>query len=115
MEAEIYTRQNTPFAFGGTSRLVKTAVTKFEAIELGQGFSGILVKNPQKKLWHVAEETSGALVGTKSTKKAVLQMVKNDIAQGEKKLMDKQVAHALEESKEAILIPQDEFFSLFKG
>lgn len=114
MEVEIYTIQNTPFALGGTHRLVKTTLNEFEVVELGQGFTGILVKNPQKRLWHIAEQTSGALVGTKSTKKAVKQMVKNDIAQGDKKLMDKQVAAATETGKAAVFIPQDKFFSLFK-
>lgn len=112
---EIFTFISNAFQFGGTGKWSKTEVEEFERISLGKGFFGILVKNPIKKLWHLAEESSGALVGTSSDKESMIKSVKKDIEQcKDLAYMTEQVEEQIERREQSLLIPNKEFFSSFK-
>jgi len=75
--------------------------------DIGNGYQGYVVTAPNGKTF-VAEATSGAFVGPD------LKTVKEDISLGEKKMMAKQVADAVEQSKKAKELTPDEFWGMLK-
>lgn len=111
---EIYTIMNTPFALGGTSKPIKTEIEEYERVYLGKGYYGILVKNPKKKLFHIALE-SGAIIGTLSNRQKLIDRTKEDVASGDENIMAQQVEQSINQCKQAVLLSQEEFFSKFKG
>lgn len=111
---EIYTIMSTPFALGGTSRLIKTKVQEYERVYIGKGYYGIIVKNPNKDLFHLALET-GAIVGTLSNRKKLIKKVKEDVGSGDENIMAQQVEQSISQCRQAVLLSQEEFFSKFKG
>ena len=116
MGQEIYTLMYSPFTMGGSLwKKVKTTVEEYEVIKLGNDITGILIKNPFKKLWHCAEPTSGAIVGTNKSKSNLIRQVKNDIKQGDKIVMAKQIEDGKCDCKNASFMNQNEFFKKIDG
>ncbi len=77
----IYTFSQNALTFGKKPEPIKTNIEEYARIALGKGIFGILVKNPIKPdLFHLAEEQSGAIVGTGATAEKVVASVKEDIA-----------------------------------
>jgi len=111
---EIYTWMTTPFAFGGKGHFVKTEVEEYERIKLRHGYWGILAKNPLKDLWHLAEESCGAIIGTAKSRKEVLAKVLEDMDTGSKDIMEEQIESGEKQRENAKLIPSDRFFEAFK-
>jgi hypothetical protein len=112
---EIFTYSSNPFKIGGPQRdVISTIIEKFERIDLGKGYFGILIKNPVLPLFHMAEERSGALVGTLKSRAGLIKRIKNDIKAGEKEVMEEQVKIAMREKSQAIELSSRDFFSRFK-
>jgi len=105
---------NTPFALGGTSKTIKTEVEEYERIYIGKGYYGILVKNPNKDLFHMALET-GAIIGSLSDRQRLIDRVKEDVGSGDEDLMAQQVEQSIKQCKQAVSLTQEEFFSKFRG
>jgi hypothetical protein len=77
-----------------------------EEFYLGNGYYGYEIKLPSGKT-RVIEKTSGAIVGD------TIKEVRNDITEGDKKVMEDQVIHACKESKEVRVISQEEFWKIY--
>jgi uncharacterized ubiquitin-like protein YukD len=113
---EIYTLHYNPWVFGGSVwQTIKTEVEVFEKISLGKGHYGLLIKNPVKDLWHIAEEKCGAIIGTDKSKVRLIKKTKKDVLTGDKKVMKEQIAKGKEDLSNAKLLSQKDFFSKFGG
>ena len=84
-------------------------------MSIGQGYWGILVQNPIKKLWHLALEQGGAIIGSGYPKSKVLKQVRKDIETGNPVFMKYQVNQSLKESIKGRLLLNDDFFKSFSG
>lgn len=116
MEQEIYTRELTPFAMGGPlCRNIKTRVEEYEVIKLSDSITGILVKNSAKKIWHLAEQSCGAIIGTNKSKSKLIKQVKNDVSKASKKVMAQQMEQGKNDCKGAMSVNREHFFSQFSA
>ncbi|HIJ10638.1 TPA: hypothetical protein HA278_01145 [Candidatus Woesearchaeota archaeon] len=115
MPITIWTYFSTPFMIGVTEKLIGTRVSGYEVIPLGKRKVGLLVKNPKKRLWHVAEEVCGGIVGTNSRKNRVIASVMEDVRVASGKVMIEQVKEGLVYRKRVAIIPPEDFFLAFKG
>lgn len=114
MTKEVFTLMNTPFALGGTHKLIKTTISEYERIDIGKNYFGILFFNPVRKLYHMAIE-EGALIGTDKNKKKLIKKVKDDVETGDEKLMKEQVKQSIDMCKQAMFLEPNEFFSKFSN
>ena len=113
---EIYTEAAAPFRMGGKlSETIKTNIEEYERVSIGNSFYGILFKNKQRDLWHLALEGCGALIGSSKSKSELVKSVKNDVLTGDPEIMKVQIESAYIVIKSAKLIDKDEWFSKFKG
>jgi len=112
---EIYTYSSNPMRMGGRQYdIIKTNVENYERVELGKGYFGVVVKNPVKEAFHLAEETSGALIGSDAKKMNLIKKVKKDVSTGDSEVMKKQIEQGAYERKSADLLEPSEFFRRFK-
>lgn len=113
---EIYTISYTPFVMGGSVyQNIKTKVSSFERIPIGKGYYGLIVKNPVKKLWHLAIENCGAIIGTNKSKSKLLKSIMKDVETGDEKIMKEQISKGEIDLKNAKLLSNEDFFSKFSG
>lgn len=113
-EMQVYTSMPTPFSFGGISTFIKTTIEEYERISIGAGYYGLLFKNPHKELWHMAQEDCGALIGSDKSKEDLIQKVKDDVANGDPKIMKTQIEMGRKQLEQAKLYSNDEWFSNFR-
>ena len=78
MGIEVYTMLPTPFRMGASETPAKTVIEEYERVDIGKGYFGVVFKNPTKKLWHIALEDCGALIGTMESRAALIKRTKND-------------------------------------
>lgn len=114
-DINVYTIKNNPFSLGISYTPIRTTIKagSFEIITLGRGYSGYIFQNPISKYWHVAELTSGALVGHGQTREEAINLVRNDVETGDPNIMAEQVAQAIKEyhnSPYLEIIPPEELF-----
>lgn len=114
MKQEIYTVMPTPFAIARLSTNVKTEVEEYEVIKLSSKYSGILIKNTVRNIWHLAEKSSGAIVGTHESKAKLIKQVKKDIRKGSEDVMAKQVEQGKIDCERASFMSNCKFFATFK-
>jgi len=108
MKIKVFTLGYFPFIMGGNVwQEICIDVEADGPYDIGKGYKGYVVTAPNGKTF-VAEATSGALVGPD------IKTVKEDISIGEQKMMDKQVAQAVEQSKKAKTLSSDEFWKMLK-
>lgn len=115
MSIEVYTYMPTPFSFGGQGIYISTEINEYERVDIGKGYFGILFKNPDKKIWHIALEGCGALIGTMDSKKKLLERTKKDVETGDEKTMKQQMEMGTKQMAQARSISNEEWFSKFKG
>jgi hypothetical protein len=94
--------------------IIKTNVENYERVELGKGYFGVVVKNPVKEAFHLAEETSGALIGSDVRKMNLIKKVKKDVSTGDPEVMKIQIKQGKHEREIAISLESPEFFRRFK-
>ena len=113
---EIYTLRYSPFVMGGpTTFPIKTEIGEFERVPIGQGYYGLLVENPVKRLWHMVLEDCGAVIGTNKSKARLLKGIKNDVNTGDPKMMKQQISQGKTDLKNAKVTDVFEFFHGFRG
>ena len=114
---EIFTESNQPFRIGAPSpHYIKTEIgEEYVPIQLPHDFEGILVRNPIKKLWHVAEVSTGGIIATGPKKKALLAELCESIAETSKETLDQQLLAGAALSKKAEMQDCASFFRLFTG
>jgi hypothetical protein len=113
---EICTYQYVPFVMGGeTHQPVKTHVEKFERVEIGKGYYGLLVQNPVKNLWHMVQEDCGCIIGTHRDKNTLIESVMQDVKTGDTSVMKEQIEFGKELVKRAREMEPKKFFSMFKN
>jgi len=106
----IWTLKYEPFMFGGDlHQPVFTMAIPLQTITVS-GYVLHVFKNLHVKKYHIAEGTSGALVGHGRTEAEAIAKVTTDISTGSKKVMKKQVSDAIRRGKNAREISQDLFF-----
>ena len=93
---EVYTKVPTPFSFGGKYAYIKTDIQEYERVDIGQGYYGIVFRNNHVKLWHIAQEDCGALIGSDISKAKLIKRVKADVGNGDIKTMKLSQAHSFE-------------------
>ena len=106
----VWTLKYEPFIMGGSVYQPVAAEVEHQGEHnLGQGFTGYLVKSPITGKTYVAESTSGAFVGP------TVQQVRLDILSCDDiSVMKRQVEKAKDQAKGANVIPADEFWKLLK-
>jgi hypothetical protein len=109
MKQRIYTFWGQGQAYVGTD------VSSKDVVGLGKGYRGIVVENPKRQCWHVALVGCGAIIGTDSTRDAVLAKVKADIRAGERAQMRAQDFAGTLLAKGAMVLENAEFFGQFRG
>ncbi len=103
---EIWKLGYFPFTLGGpVHRPVKTTVTVGESIDLGGGYRGYVIGEPDRGIYYVAEAQSGAIVGHN------VESARADIAGGDPEFMAAQVEDGIEKRKNAESISPKRFFS----
>jgi hypothetical protein len=111
---EVYTRMSTPFAMCGTHIFIKTDIQKYEKIDLGKNYFGILFKNSNSKLWHMALENCGALIGSDKSKTKLVKRTKDDVSSGDPKIMESQIEVGRQQLKQAKILETKEWFKKFR-
>jgi len=115
MSFEIYTIIPEPFRLGGSLKgYIKTTIDEYQRIDIGQGYFGILFENKDKKLWHIALEDCGALIGTLSSKAALIKQTRGDVASGTKEIFESQIEMGKRQMKQANFIEREEWLSKFR-
>jgi hypothetical protein len=109
----IWTLVYNPFNFGPVNTPTATEIDEYERIAIGKGYYGLLVYNRIKNLWHLAEEISGAIIGTNKSKTRLVNRVKIDVKSGDIELMKQQVTEGKDTGKYAKTVSQEEFFKKF--
>jgi len=115
LDLEIYTRCTAPFRFGGTESLIKTRDTAVCIVMLGKGRTGHIFHNRKKNLWHIAESTCGAIIGTGKDFGILVGQVIQDVSSGDEAVMDAQVEQGLKDRESAKHIAADHFWLRFKS
>jgi hypothetical protein len=104
----VWTHAYQPFAMGGdVHQPIKTEVDAIEVKSIGKGFHGVSFKTPKGTI-RIAEKVSGAIVGD------TFEEVRKDIAEGDVKIMKKQVHEGLEMRNKARMLSNQEFFELYR-
>lgn len=112
---KIYTYCNNPFRMGGPQYdVIATEIQEYERVDLGKGFFGVVVKNSVKKMWHIADEVSGALVGTDKSRKALIKKTIADVECADVETMRGQQEHFKDVGKKAIVFNNEDFFKRFR-
>jgi hypothetical protein len=93
---------------------VGTDVASKDVVGLGKGYRGLVMENPKRQCWHVAVVGCGAIIGTDTTRDAVLAKVKADIRAGDRAQMRAQESTAMRLAKGAEVLENVEFFGRFK-
>lgn len=112
----IYTYMATPFRVGGPAETYTGTTIPYDMVDdvpLGRGYRGFVVKNPKRKCVHIAETTSGAIVGTGKTR-AILRRVCRDVENGKPSVMRQQVSAAKGMAATAHMLGSAEFFDRFR-
>lgn len=109
----IWTTGYRPFILGGNCNApLGIEISEEELgppIDLPFGFQAYEFENPNSGETHIIEKTSGAFIGND------LQQVCNDIEQcGDKEMMQKQVANALEQRRSVETMEPEKFWALFR-
>lgn len=112
----IYTFSQNALTFGKKPESIKTNIEEYARVVLGKGIFGILVRNPIKPdLFHLAEEQSGAIVGTGATAEEVVTSVKQDIAATDIDTILAQIREAKVECQDAREFESAHFFGSIKN
>lgn len=114
----IFTKSYRPFIMGGVNAPVGTVIGSYEPVAIGKGYTGMLVRNSERGLWHMALEICGAIIGTDPDKEKLIERVKWDVESGDQDLMDEQAekGRLMRDSLGAEkILDQREFFSLFRA
>lgn len=108
----VWTLTYHPFVMGGkTWQETKAEVEAYGPYDLGQGYFGYVFSSKEGK-WHVAESTTGALVGAGITIAAALKDVRNDIGHGDPEVMKGQVEKAKRDLESARSMETEEFLRI---
>jgi len=110
---EVYTKVPTPFSFGGKYAFIKTKIDEYERINIGNGYFGILFKNPKRNLWHMVQEDCGALIGSDKSKAKLVKSVLDDVKNGSPKLMKQQIEMGKKQMSQAHSLKRNEWFKKF--
>lgn len=111
---EVYTKFPTPFSFGGKYAFIKTEIEEYERIDIGRGYYGILFKNSHTKEWHMAQEDCGALIGSNISKAKLVKSVKDDVGNGDGKLMKQQIEMGKKQMSQAHSFEREAWFKKFR-
>jgi len=111
---EVYTKMSTPFSFGGKYAYIKTAIEEYERIDIGYGYYGILFKNHHTKEWYMAQEDCGALIGSDKSKSKLVKSVKDDVGNGNTKLMEQQIEMGKKQMSQADYYEPEQWFKKFR-
>ena len=110
---EVYTKIHTPFRLGANYAYIKTEIEEYERINIGQGYFGILFKNPSRQLWHMAQEDCGALIGSNKSKTKLVKSVLDDVKNGSPQLMKEQIELGKKQISQADSLDRDDWFKRF--
>lgn len=102
----IWTRAYRPFIMGGNVNAPIRIEAEGTAVNLGRGFNGFSVPTPAGGEV-IVDAASGGIVGTS------LEQVRSDVAQGDLRIMRKQIADAVEDAKKAEPVEASEFWTMF--
>jgi hypothetical protein len=94
---------------------IKTEIEEYRRISIGKGYFGILFKNTEKNLWHIALENCGAIIWTDKNKEDGIKKVKDDVETGNPQIMREQIEKAKNEIQSALLLSNSDFFRKFKS
>lgn len=113
----IFTTAYQPFIMGGdVHQPIGTVIGSYERKDIGKGYTGMLVRNSERGLWHVALRGCGAIIGTSPEKEEVLRQVREDVEAGEREVMEDQMEKGRKVREECrILNDQREFFRKFRA
>jgi hypothetical protein len=111
---EVYTKVPTPFSFGGTHVFIKTEIEEYERIDIGRGYYGILFKNNHTKEWHMTQEDCGALIGSNISKAKLIKRIKDDVGNGDGKLMKQQIEMGKKQMSQAHSFEREAWFKKFR-
>lgn len=112
----VYTYRSNPFRFGGPQRdIIGASISEYTRMTIGKGYWGILFYNPYRNVWHIAEERSGALIGTDSGRAALIDRIRGDVETGDKAIMEQQIEEGIKERKGVDILPNEDFFKAFSG
>lgn len=113
---EVYTYRSNPFRIAGRQYdTIKTEIEEYRRISIGKGYFGILFKNTEKNLWHIAIEDCGAIIWTDKNKEDGIKKVKDDVETGDPQIMKTQIKKGKDEIQGAILLSNADFFRKFKS
>jgi len=105
----IWTLAYRPFMMGGdVDSPIKTVVEVGEAVDIGKGLKAYVILSPLDGSVHVADFETGAFIGTD------LDEVKKNVADGDLRVMKKQIKDAKEEFKKADCLASKKFWGLFR-
>jgi len=93
---------------GDVNAPLGTLVEVGELFDLGQGYQGYLVANPNTGTTYVAEVQTGAIVGPD------LQTVRQDIEEADPKTMAAQIGKAMEDQEKVVVERSDKFWERMK-
>lgn len=97
-----------PFILGGRcNQPTGCEIEVGEELYFGNDYYGYEVKTPSSKTL-IVEKTSGAIIGSS------LKDVRDDVTNGNKKVMEDQIKYACNEAKEVNIISQEEFWKIYK-
>jgi hypothetical protein len=105
----IWTRGYQPFIMGGNVNApLGTTIEVGELYDLGQGYQGYLVANPKTGTAYVVEAQTGAIIGPD------LETVRQDVKEGDPKVMAEQVGKAMEDQEKVMVKMPDDFWGRMK-
>ena len=105
----IWTRGYRPFILGGdVNAPLGTTIKVGELFELGDGYQGYLVANPNTGTTYVVEVQTGAIVGPD------LETVRQDIKEADSKVMAAQIGKAMEDQEKVVVQDPTEFWGRMK-
>jgi len=107
----IYKEHYEPFIMGGdVHKPISTDIEVGEKLDLGKGFFGYLVVNPNNDKTYVVEAKSGGIIGPS------LAQVKKDIEDCDDiKVMKKQIKEAKKRRDYASKLEPEEFWGKFRS
>lgn len=111
---KVYTKKYTPFRFGGVWTPIYTRAVPLETYNVGD-FQLLLFKNPGAEYYHVAEGSTGALVGSGKSGPLALAMVIQDLATADPAVVESQMETARVESAQAEWEEPDRFWAMISG
>jgi len=104
----VWTRAYRPFMMGGDVHApIGIDLNPGERQDLGKGFYGYVIVSPVTSKIHIAEEQSGAFIGSS------LKQVRNDIESCEDiEFMKQQVKDAIKTREKVDILNKDKFWEL---